>query len=293
MDDRDPERTRFRTIVRRFVTLGVGVAVTAAVVGRDTKPGRAVRRGVEATARRVRDATGRLDGLRYRLAGRSPDPTVSDDVLADRIRSNLGRVEKRLDLPRVHVMVTDHVALLHGEVPADTDRAALERAVRATPGVRGVESFLHIGLGPGTTRPSVGHARDAAMPSPALRKLLDAAQHAGASDQPATAVRAVLATFTGRIPVGEREQLFAHLPQDVRAMATAPRSQGEPPTRMRTVSELVEAMAVWSGVDTRRAAGVTEAVLGQLRSLVREEADDVAAVLPEELRQLWEKAVPG
>lgn len=52
-------------------------------------------------------------GCRLAVAGRSP---VGDDVLADRVRSRPGPVRKRLDVPRVHVMVTGHVVTLQGEV---------------------------------------------------------------------------------------------------------------------------------------------------------------------------------
>ena len=97
-------------------------------------------------------------GILYRLAGRKPDPDVADDVLADRIRSSLGPLEKRLDVPRVHVMVEDHVALLHGDVPDVCDAAAIEHAVMRVSGVDGVESHLHAGLLVGDTRPSEGAA---------------------------------------------------------------------------------------------------------------------------------------
>jgi osmotically-inducible protein OsmY len=81
---------------------------------------------------------------------------VSDDVLADRIRSSIGGLEKRLDIPHIHVMVEDHVAILHGEVTADSDVRTLEHAIVRVSGVRGVESQLHVGLASGDTRPSEG-----------------------------------------------------------------------------------------------------------------------------------------
>ncbi|HET9076721.1 MAG TPA: BON domain-containing protein [Acidimicrobiales bacterium] len=125
------------------------------------KPGSPVNRagchGLQYTARHLRYAAGRLDGLSYRLAGRHPDPNVTDDILADRIRSELGGLEKRLDLPHVHVMVEKHVALLHGDVPSAEDAEAVERAVSQVAGVRGVKSHLHVGLIDGDTRPSEGH----------------------------------------------------------------------------------------------------------------------------------------
>jgi BON domain len=139
--------------------LTVGVVTAVVLIRTFTRPSRALRRGFDVVGRRLRYARGRLDGARYRLARRTPDPDVGDDVLADRIRSCLGPLEKRLDVPRVHVMVEDHVAVLHGEVADERDAEAIERAVRDVSGVRGTESHLHVGLGAGNTRPSEGRAR--------------------------------------------------------------------------------------------------------------------------------------
>lgn len=100
---------------------------------------------------------GRFRGLLYRLSGQEPDPDVDDLTLADRIRSELGPVEKRLDLPRVHVMVREHVALLHGQVEWPHEAATVEAAVRRVSGVRDIESHLHVGFLDPHTRPSAGH----------------------------------------------------------------------------------------------------------------------------------------
>lgn len=204
-------------------TLMIGAGLGAAVLGRDSLAKR-LRRGVETLERRTRYAVGRLEGLQYRFAGRGPDPAVPDDVLADRIRSTLGGVEKRLDAPHVHVMVEDHVALLHGDVPTGADKTSIEWTVLDTPGVRGIESYLH---------------------------------------------------------------------SDVRELASEPRREGDAVTRLRTVAELVAAVAARDGMSPERAQAITESVLAHLRRLVPEEVEDVAAVLPEELRQLWTTAVPG
>jgi uncharacterized protein (DUF2267 family) len=276
-----------------MLLIGAGVGIAVAVAAKETAPGRALRRAVDDLGRRTRYSGGRLEGLAYRLAGRSPDPSVPDDVLTDRIRSDLGGLEKRLDVPHVHVMVEDHVALLHGEVPSGADRSSIEWAVRAVPGVRGIESHLHVGLLPGSTRPSEGRARAADTPSPAMRELIQAARDAGATEDTAPlAVRAVLATFAERIPHDEREQLLAHLPTDVRELTSAPRREGDAVTRERTVAELVAA-ATAHGLSEAHAAALTESIVGHLRRLVPEEVTDVAAVLPEELRELWTSAVPG
>ncbi len=105
----------------------------------------------------------------------------------------------------------------------------------------------------------------------------------------------MLAAFTERIPLDEREQLLAHLPDDARRIAAPPRRHGPagaPGARgdarhPRTVSELVAAVASASGVDTKSATAATQAIVAELRLLVPEESDDVAAVLPAELRSLW------
>jgi hypothetical protein len=100
--------------------------------------------------------SGRVRGAMYRIAGRHPDPNVDDRTLADRVRSELGPVEKQLDVPHVHVMVQDHVVALHGDVEWPHEAATIERAARHVSGVRAVESHLHIGLLPGDSRPSWG-----------------------------------------------------------------------------------------------------------------------------------------
>ena len=273
---------------------GAGLAVAAGVLGRETAPVRALRRNVGAVGRRARYEFGRAHGLVYSLTGRRPDPLVSDDILADRVRSSLGPLEQRLDIPRVHVMVEDHVVLLHGEVPSAADRSSIEWAVLDTAGVRGIESYLHVGLLPGDTRPSEGRSDAARAPSHAMRRLLEAT--AGAGVEPVdgrTAVRAVLATFAERIPEDERDQLLAHLPADVRELAESPRRSGEAATRARTVDDLVTAIVTRSGMSVEHARRIVASVLAELRALVPEEVADISAVLPEELRRLWTATVPA
>jgi osmotically-inducible protein OsmY len=123
-----------------------------------THANRLVRHGLEDVARHLRYSAGWLQGVAYRMAGRHPDDSVDDGILADRIRSELGGVQKKRDLPHTHVMVENHVALLHGDVPTQEDADAIVRAVEAVAGVQGVTSHLHVGLFKGDTRPSEGHA---------------------------------------------------------------------------------------------------------------------------------------
>ena len=103
----------------------------------------------------------------------------------------------------------------------------------------------------------------------------------------------MLATFADRIPSDEREQLLAHVPEDVREIADAPRRHGAPVARLRTVSDLIVAINAHAGIDPATTPAITESVLAHLRQHVPEEVGDVAAVLPDELRNLWLTAVPG
>lgn len=139
-----------------------GLALVGGIVA--LRPGtaahKAARRGLRATGRRMRYAGGQLRGTAYRLSGGHPDPHVTDDVLADRIRSSLGTLEKRLDLPRIHVTVENHVAVLHGEVASEADVEELVAAAGRVSGVAGVDSHLHVGLTRGDTRPSEGRAAE-------------------------------------------------------------------------------------------------------------------------------------
>jgi hypothetical protein len=194
-----------RVIKTAGMTAGV-IGILAASAP-DNVVGRAARRLADRLGRDVRYTVASAPGLVYRLAGRSPDPSVTDDVLADRIRSSLGPLEKRLDVPRVHVIVEDHVAIVHGDVPDEGTAHAIERAVTRISGVKGVESHLHPGLVAGDTR----HSQGAAVRRPAsaaLTALLESARDAGAGANPRAAVHAVLCGFTDRMPEHVRDRVL-------------------------------------------------------------------------------------
>lgn len=268
----------------RMAGLAAGAVGVAAVAVPDSMIGRSARKLGARLARDTRYLAASTPGIVYRLSGRRPDPDVSDDILADRIRSAIGRLEHRLDVPRIHVMVEDHVAILHGELPDEHTAATVESAVLHVSGVRGVESHLHPSLFSGDTRPSDGRRHPAR--SEALHALVDAARGAGAHD-PEAAVHAVLCGFTDRIPDGEHAHLFAHLPADVRQLAGPPRHLGERPPRLKTLPQLVAAVTVERGIEPEQAEAITRSVITTLRELVPEERRDVAAVLPGELREFW------
>src|SRR5688572_9519550 len=73
------------------------------------------RRGVRALTRTTRrrgaamlhEAQGRWTGFAYRIGGATPDLMAGDDVIADRVRSSLGRLLAWRDLPHPNVMVHD------------------------------------------------------------------------------------------------------------------------------------------------------------------------------------------
>ncbi len=274
---------------------GLAVVGGAVLLRPGTGAHKAVGRGLHILTRRMRYLGGRLQGATYRLLGRRPDPDVADDVLADRIRSSLGPLERRLDLPRIHVMVEDHIALLHGETATDADLDQLVAAVEGVSGVAGVESYLHVGLISGDTRPSLGKLVH--QPSDAHRRLFHAATAAGvdaAAAQPV--VRAILATFANRLPDLEREQIAIHLPEDLRSLFSPPwRTRSGPAARTvteliaRSPADLVARIASdTGGLHPEKARDVTAAVLAELRSLIPDKAADAAAaVLPAELREFW------
>lgn len=271
----------------RWLLVGAAAGGVAVAVQPRARRARLARHGLEVASRRLRYLAGRLEGVRYRLSGRHPDPGVDDNVLADRIRSTLGGLEHRLDLPRVHVMVENHVALLHGEVGSAGDAEAIVQAVAAVSGVTGVESYLHVGLIRGDARPSEGSATH--PPSSALTRLRGVAEAAGVEATKADAVvRAILATFADRLPEGQRAHVGAHLPADVRTLFVPPlrlHHNGTPRTVHDLVGRVVVATTELAWEDAGR---VTAAVLQELRRLVPDDAGGVAAVLPPELRALWQ-----
>ncbi len=254
-----------------------------------TPRGRArIQRLLRRAARKARYEGGRLEGLRYRVAGRHPDATVGGPLLADRVRSVLGPVEHRLDIPRVHVMAVDHTVLLHGDVATSDQVDEVVDVVSRVPGVERVDSHLQVGFFRGETRPS--ERRWQHSPSEAMKAVLAAARGGGAA--PGTeldTVRSVGRTFLSLLPAGERRHVLTHLPVDLRHLVQPPR-RARLSRRPRTRSSFVATALPDAPVETGET--IVASVLGALRDLVPEEAIDVAAVLPSELRHLWKVAIP-
>lgn len=143
-----------RPMRRTLITAGAAAGAAIALAER-TATGRRISRNLaRSVTRAAHYESGRLQGLRYRIAGGHPDLAAEDRVLADRVRSSIGSLEHRLDVPRVHVMAVGHDVTLHGDVDRPDQIDAIVRAVRAVPGVDAVDSHLRVGRTPGEARPS-------------------------------------------------------------------------------------------------------------------------------------------
>ncbi|PVG84800.1 hypothetical protein DDE18_04215 [Nocardioides gansuensis] len=81
-------------------------------------------------------------GLTYRATRRHPSATVDDSVLADRIRSTIGPLEKQLHSSRINVTVENGIAILHGDIESPEAAHQIEDAVRGVAGVHGIRSHL-------------------------------------------------------------------------------------------------------------------------------------------------------
>jgi len=81
-------------------------------------------------------------GLTYRAVRRHPSTTVDDSVLADRIRSTIGPLEKQLHSSRINVTVEHGIAILHGDIESPQAAIQIEDAVRGIAGVHGIRSHL-------------------------------------------------------------------------------------------------------------------------------------------------------
>ncbi len=210
--------------------------------------------------------------------------------LADRVRTELGPLVKELDLPRIHVMAEGTVVLLHGDVGSVAEAERIEDAVARLPGVSVVESHLHVGLLPGDSRPSDGHAHPER--SEMLGALMATAESIGISGAPAAAaVRGTLNAVLNQIPQNERTQLEGHFPKDVRAFARARRLIGEDARHWKTELALDAASSLRGGISIEDAEVLVPAVIGVVRRFVPEEDADVEATLHRRIRELWDMSV--
>lgn len=279
---------RAKTWIPVVALAGLGAVLTRPGTPFGGRARRLLHRTSRTARKRANDLKGRTRGLLYRARDQHPDPDVPDLVLADRIRSQLGLLERELDLPRIHVAVYDHVAHLHGVVSSPADITTLEDAVLSISGVREVESALHIGLSVSDTRPSVGRRQHDLQWSDAKRRLVDVVMQRGIDEEAALVLlNAVMETFAERLPDGERAHVAAHLPADVKAMFTVPERHHL--HRQHHLEGFVNEVGFRSalGLGDHLIADVIADVLHALRELVPDEAEDVAAVLSAELRAIW------
>lgn len=248
----------------------------------DGPPADRVRRRAAA---RLTDLSHRLDGLAYRVADRRPDPHVDDGVLTQRVRSQLGPLERQLDIPRLHVTVRDRIAHVRGVVDTNEHAETIFHAVEDVAGVHGVVSSLHVGLGPGDTRPSQGRSQQA--PSEPWRDLVGCVRALDEDESTAAAlVTAALVHLLDVLPEGERGHLLGHLPADVKGHIDRFVHIGEPP-HPRSADEFIAAVSDSTHVPRDTADMATRQVFATLQQLVPEETADITATLPGNLKDLW------
>jgi hyperosmotically inducible periplasmic protein len=132
----DPDRGRRR----RKVTADRSLAVIR----------QANRRMMRAERRAAAQIAGKATELRH--FRQPPDDVANDQMLTDRI---LSQAFRDFDFPhgQVNINVEDRVAVLRGTLTEPEAINRLESAVRKTPGVIRVESYLHL---PNTSAPPEG-----------------------------------------------------------------------------------------------------------------------------------------
>jgi hypothetical protein len=111
--------------------------------------GALLRREVRAVERQAHYGRGKATGLIHRVRQGAPHVPDDDMTLVDKVRSEaLGRM---VDGPHLTVDACERVVTLRGQV-ADRELAlAIEREVRAVPGVDDVVNLLHV---PGVPAPN-------------------------------------------------------------------------------------------------------------------------------------------
>jgi CBS domain-containing membrane protein len=217
----------------------------------------------------------------------SHHPVWEDDgILADRIRSSLGPLLKRLDQPRVHVMASQGDVTLHGDVSDLQAKALVESSVRSVAGVNRVRSQLHVGLQPGESTPSAGHRSER---SPLLRRLEQVARESGFGSEAEAryVLRGALGVFTARLPEPARHRFLDHLPGDVRRLASSAHWLTSDIRTVTTEHDLAQTAAVAMLTDRMHADQLLRRVLPVLREHAPTDAAAVADALPPELRAVW------
>lgn len=214
-------------------------------------------------------------------------PTWSDDgILADRVRSRIGPIVKRMDQPRMHVMAAGGVVSLHGEVSDDIARIAIEHAAGDVLGVRRVDSHLHVGLARGDSRPSNGRRH---QDSPLLHQLMSIARDCGllTVEEQRHVLRGALGILAVRLPERVRRRFLQHLPSDVRRLATPTPWLKDAAAATATQHDFVELVAIATMADRHAVQRLIRRVVVVLRAHAPEDAHSIAEALPPQLREWW------
>ena len=212
--------------------------------------------------------------------------SADDGQVADRVRSELGPLVKALDQPHPHVMVSDGVVVLHGDVTDLAAGAEIEARALAVLGVRSVQSHLHVGLLPGDTVPSAGRAHER---SPLLVELDHAVAGCGFWSPAETrrTLSGLLGVFSQRLSPHARRRFLDHLPADVRRLAQPPRWLSDDLSTVRREHDFAQTVALATGTDKVSADRLVRVVLPLLRRHALGDAAVIAAALPAELRAIW------
>jgi hypothetical protein len=167
----EPEGSRIVGTVRRYWLVGVaGAAAGAGVMyifdpsagrrrrslAKDRSAG-AVRRGWRRTERAGRRTMAGGYGAyrKARYAWRSAEPAANDQMLTDRVLSIVYR-DRAIPHGHLNVNVEDGVVVLRGQFSQPEEIRRVEDDVRRVPGVKGVQSYLHL---PETPAPNKQDAR--------------------------------------------------------------------------------------------------------------------------------------
>jgi uncharacterized protein (DUF2267 family) len=276
--------------MRRALLAAGSILAGIAVVGVHPRVRRTLRRSGQRVRRRISYLRGRVRGLRYRMLARGPTPDVDDDVLEQRVRSTLGSLRRRYDLPPIEVSaVMDGSVVLDGYAPDLEQVRELEASLSEIPGVEMVISRIQVD--DAVLRPS--QRRDPAA-SPLRRELLAAVRQldVGDEEQVERLVAATLVALFSLLPDDPARHLRSHVPADVQ-MLIAPPIPIASDRKPRTTYELVDEVSQLCGRSAGTSRQAIAAVFATLREMVPEEMDDVQAVLPAAIKPLWRGARPA
>ena len=101
----------------------------------------------ESVSRKAHDLSNRAQGAVHEFSskhsGQGTDETADDVTIADRVRSELGRLEQEHELERINVDSCDGIVTLRGPAKQQNVAEALVAAAQKVAGVREVKNELH------------------------------------------------------------------------------------------------------------------------------------------------------